>query len=110
MINSKDEPLTKDEQMQAAGDLLKSGELLFMAVARDNGEVAVGVNALYESPTQFGLVLADMVSHIVKVYAKANYAPQATRSAILSALGEELDFPSGVPSCIEEAERVIPQA
>jgi len=106
----KGEPMSKDEQMQALGDLVKSGDLLFAAAACTNGEAVAVVNALYEHPGSIGVVLADMVGHIVGAYVEAGYDPMKAKAAVLEALGEELDFPTCTPTSIEEMKGVIPEA
>lgn len=109
-VKISEEPLTRDEQMQTVGELLKDGDLVILVVDRGDGGVSAAVNTLYDDPSAFGIVLADLVTHLVGAYSVAGYSHKAVREAILAALGEELDFPSTVPQVIKEAGDDLPRA
>ena len=109
-VYSRGTPLSRDEQMQAAGELLKAGDLIFMAVESEEGEISIGINAMYEDPGNFGILMADLVTHIIGSYARAGYSHKAAREVILAALGEELDFPTYTPNVIYEARRDRPKS
>jgi hypothetical protein len=107
--SARGDPLTADEQMQTVGDLLKSGDLVVMVVENEKGETTVGVNAMYEDPAAFGVLVADMISYIIGAYATAGYSHKAVRETLLAALGDELDFPTYTPNVIHEARRDRPK-
>jgi len=108
-MEDDDGPLTLDEQMKIVRDLLTGGDLLFLAVDREDGQVVVVVNPLFTNPCEFGIVLADMVEHVANAYATAGFDPVRVRQSILGTLGDELDFPTGTPSSVKEARDAIPQ-
>ena len=110
IVKISEAPLSRDEQMQVAGDLMKDGDLMILVVDKGDGSMSAAVNTLYDDPSAFGIVLADLVTHLVGAYSVAGYSHKAVREAILAALGEELDFPSTVPQVIKEAGDDLPRA
>ena len=91
-------------------DLLVDGELLLLSVIQEDKEVVGVVNPLFGDPGTFGIVLADMVTHVVAAYAEASLDPIRVRQSILAALGAELDFPTNTTTSVQKACNDIPQA
>jgi hypothetical protein len=84
--------MADNEQVVLALNLLEGGDMLLMAVARDK-EIAVAICPSYDDPRAFGIILADMVEHIVSAYEEKDFDPQEVRDAVMDVLLTELAEP-----------------
>jgi hypothetical protein len=102
-----------DEQLVQVKKILGEGQLALVAADMDreeSGGLVVIVRPLYDDPGVFGVILADIVSHIANAYTDNGFDPVRARNRVLAVLGDELDFPTDTPRAIREAVRDIPEA
>jgi hypothetical protein len=100
-----------DEQLTMLKDVLgEDSQLLLVASEAEDGKTIVIVRTLYGDPRHFGVLIADLVTHVANAYVEEGFDPISVRNSLLQALGDELDFPTDSPQAIKKAARAIPEA
>ena len=102
-----------DAQLIHVKQVLVEGQLALVAAETEVGPpggVVVIIRPIYDDPGVFGVILADIVSHVANAYTDSGFDPVRARNRILEVLGDELDFPTDTPRAIREAVRDVPEA